>query len=55
MPVDEVQLSYPFLSKEKRNDRYFYFDEMADFLPDKEFEVTIVLKIPHLFYLLASL
>jgi hypothetical protein len=39
IPVDEAQFSYPFLSKGKRNYRYFYFWEMTDFLPDKEFEV----------------
>jgi hypothetical protein len=41
MPVDEARFSYPFLSKEKRNERYFYFWEMTDFLPDKEFEVVV--------------
>jgi hypothetical protein len=40
IPVDEARFSYPFLSKEKKNDRYFYFWEMTDFLPDKEFEVV---------------
>jgi hypothetical protein len=41
IPVDETQFSYPFLSKEKRNDSYFYFWKMTDFLPDKEFDVVV--------------
>jgi hypothetical protein len=40
IPVDETQFSYPFLFKEKRDDRYFYSWEMTDFLPEKEFEVV---------------
>ncbi|GHU73040.1 hypothetical protein FACS189413_16990 [Bacteroidia bacterium] len=41
LPIDESRFSYPFISKEIRDNKMFYHWEETDFMPDKEFEVFI--------------
>jgi hypothetical protein len=46
LPVDETRFSYPFISKEIINDnKILYRWEKIDFMPDKEFEVSVCMNL----------
>jgi hypothetical protein len=41
LPVNEIEFSYPFTSKEIINDKILYRWEKKEFMPEKEFEVSV--------------